>query len=282
MSNFTALKTWTKQLIRARLLPWLLESDLLLTRTVARQSLLGFLDAVSPVATNHKLIRIGGDGDGGYLVPDDLIGIKVCFSPGVSEVADFELALAALGIQCFLADYSVDVPPKQHPLFTFDKKFLGATDDDVFIRLETWLRRAPDNDNDMILQMDIEGAEYGVILNASDAMLARFRILVVEFHELQGLTDKLGFELINLTFQKLLRQFDIVHIHPNNCRRPVVFNECQIPPVMEFTFLRKDRVAARAPASIFPHSLDRRNLPDVDDISLPGCWFDRSLRSGRG
>ena len=30
---------------------------------------------------------IGGAGDGGYLVPDDLDGIEYCFSPGVNLIS---------------------------------------------------------------------------------------------------------------------------------------------------------------------------------------------------
>lgn len=68
---------------------------------VELEKLQEFLGAVRPKKTNHLLIRIGGEGDGGYLVPDDLGGINSCFSPGVSFVADFELALAQGGGSVF-------------------------------------------------------------------------------------------------------------------------------------------------------------------------------------
>src|SRR5580692_6161639 len=64
-----------------------------------------------PVLTDKKLIRVGGDEDGGYLVPDDIDGIVACFSPGVGPVAAFEGALASRGINCYLADGSVAAPP---------------------------------------------------------------------------------------------------------------------------------------------------------------------------
>ncbi|WP_294610046.1 hypothetical protein [uncultured Roseovarius sp.] len=35
--------------------------------------------------TPARLVRIGGDGDGGYMMPDDFDGITHCFSPGVAE-----------------------------------------------------------------------------------------------------------------------------------------------------------------------------------------------------
>jgi len=62
------------------------------------------------------------------------------------------------------------------------------------------------------------------------------------------LLDKFGFELIKLTFQKLLKDFKIVHINPNNFSEPIRY---EISPEMEFTFLRKDRVTSKIPAMGF-------------------------------
>jgi len=99
-------------------------SDMAQVRALARK--------LRPVNTDHPLVRLGGASDGGYLVPDDFNGLAACFSPGVSEIADFELELANRGIPCFLADYSVSAPPVAHPLFHFEKKFLGSEDNEIF------------------------------------------------------------------------------------------------------------------------------------------------------
>lgn len=42
------------------------------------------------VPDSKDLIRLGPNGDGGYLVPDDLTGIEACFSPGVCATSEFE------------------------------------------------------------------------------------------------------------------------------------------------------------------------------------------------
>jgi hypothetical protein len=250
-----------------------LGNDLRLGQTTPVPLLEAFFKAVHPVTTNHRLIRIGGDADGGYLIPDDLAGIQNCFSPGVSDVADFELALAERGIRCLLADYSVNQPPVEHSKFHFEKKFLGIDNDEIFTTLESWIERNNPDSSDMILQMDIEGAEYGVISDTSHATLGRFRILVIEFHELSTLLDRQGYELINNSFRKLLRQFDIVHAHTNNYAKSSVYKTFEIPPVIEFTFLRKDRISTRQPTTVFPHPLDHKNVPDRPDIVLPKCWY---------
>jgi hypothetical protein len=251
----------------------LLANRIWLDKATPEDRIRAFMAATRPVSTNRPLVRLGGDTDGGYLLPDDLQGIEVCFSPGVSNVATFEEDLAGRGIRCFLADYSVDAPPVSNDLFDFEKKYLGPSDTDMFMTLDSWVKRKAPGTSDSILQMDIEGAEYGVIYEASAEVLRRFRILIIEFHRLETLYDRMGFEMLSLTFGKLLRDFEVVHIHPNNCAQPVNLGAVAIPPIMEFTFLRRDRITSRVPAGVFPHPLDKTNVPDRPDFALPACWY---------
>lgn len=251
----------------------LLKQNLLLTRPTAKQKIIEFIASVRPVRTNRSLIRLGGSGDGGYLVPDDLEGISTCFSPGVSEIATFEENLAKRGVKCFLADYSVDAPPVENPLFDFEKRYLGPSETDVFMTLENWIQRRAPQETDMILQMDIEGAEYGVIFNTSVDTFRKFRIIVIEFHKLDALVEKMGYELIRLAFTKLLEAFSVVHIHPNNTCKPLYYQGLSIPPILEFTFLRNDRITTTEPVMEFPHRLDCPCVPSVKDFALPRCWY---------
>jgi len=226
-----------------------------------------------PLDCGKELIRIGGIGDGGYLVPNDLEGIKYCFSPGVNTISDFENHLADSGIQSFLADYSVDVPPVLRPELVFDKKFLGSTDRGKFITLAAWKEKyIPDYTGDLILQMDIEGYEYQVIFSTPDKLLDQFRILIIEFHRLDRLFEPVFFEFINSCFEKILGYFHVAHIHPNNCCGSVKKGGIEIPKVMEFTFLNKKRVNQTRSALTFPHKLDHPNTSNKD-IHLPPCWY---------
>lgn len=251
----------------------LLSLGLTYGRTADPRAIERFLEMVRPIETQHELIRLGGDADGGYLVPDDLDGIGACFSPGVSVVARFEEDLAARGIKCFLADASVAAPPVKNDLFDFERKFLGPTSTDEFMTLDDWVDRKAPGESDFILQMDIEGAEYGVLLSASRETLRKFRIIVIEFHGLPRIYDRTGIELISLAFSKLLTDFDPVHIHPNNNGATVKFGKFETPRLAEFSFLRRDRIKSRRYATHFPHHLDRKNVPDRPDLHLPACWY---------
>jgi hypothetical protein len=235
---------------------------------------LGLIRKLRPQNCGKELIRIGGSGDGGYLVPDDLDGIEYCFSPGVNTISDFENQLADLGIRSFLADYSVDVPPVIRPEFTFDKKYLGPTDSGKFFTLASWKDKYLKNyAGDLLLQMDIEGGEYPVILNSPSELLNQFRIIVIEFHSLDRLFDPLVFGLFSSCFEKLLESFCVVHIHPNNYYGCVKSWNIEIPRIMEFTFLNRKRVTIATPALAFPNKLDAPNVPHRKNLRLPACWY---------
>jgi hypothetical protein len=237
-------------------------------------SVLGLIRKLRPLDCGKPLVRIGAMGDGGYLVPDDLDGVEYCFSPGVNTISDFENQLANRGIKSFLADYSVEKPPIMRPEFTFDKKFLGATNNDQFFTLASWKDKyLRGYSGDLILQMDIEGAEYEVILNAPDVLLSQFRILVIEFHSLDRLFDPFEFRLYSSCFEKLLKSFCVVHIHPNNFYGSVKRGEIEIPRLMEFTFLNRARIDSTSPVRTIPNVLDLTNVAHRRDLRLPKCWY---------
>jgi Flp pilus assembly protein TadD len=242
-------------------------------KSIERKKIEEFLKLVKPINTNHNLIRVGGETDGGYLIPNDIENIYACFSPGVSDNTNFENDLTRKGIKCFLADYSVEKPPINNAFFDFEKKYLGDKNDDIYITLESWVKSKAANHNEFILQMDIEGSEYPVIASTPIEILNKFRILVIEFHRLDSLFDIRKFNSIDLVFKKLLKNFDVVHIHPNNCNKPTEYEGIVIPPYMEFTFIRKDRVAKKNNQISFPHKLDRPNIASFNDYPLPKCWY---------
>jgi hypothetical protein len=226
-----------------------------------------------PLDTEHPLIRLGGTGDGGYLLPDDLKGVVACFSPGVDDRATFETDLIKRGISCFLADASVDGAPITGDKVHFTKKFLGVTNNDRTITLDDWVDANEPGNDDLLLQMDIEGAEWPVLLNVSRDTLRRFRIMVVELHDLERLMDKHAFVIIKSVFERLLEDFYIVHNHPNNYGRSVRCHSLIIPRVLEMTLIRKDRVRSTKFARTFPHPLDAKNDINRPDMPLPPQWF---------
>jgi hypothetical protein len=228
-----------------------------------------------PLSIDKELIRLGPKGDGGYLVPNDLTGIQACFSPGVNFESGFEQDCAALGMKVFLADKSVDGPAVKNEWFHFTKKFVGVTTNDDFMTLANWVTSSlPEKNTDLLLQIDIEGYEYEVFLSTSDALMQRFRIIVAEFHSLHLLWSWPFFQLAGRAFEKILQTHSCVHIHPNNHESHIKMNGLDIPRVMEFTFLRNDRIENPSYQNKFPHPLDDDNNPNQIGLSLPKCWYE--------
>jgi len=228
--------------------------------------------SMHPITTEKKLIRMGPNGDGGYLVPDDIEGIEACFSPDVAYVSGFEKACIERGISVFMADRAVQQTAEPHPDFNFLERYVGVTTNQHFITMDGWVNQSLSNsDSELLLQMDIEGYEYENILNMSDQLMQRCRIIVVEFHRMHMLYSSPFFFLASRVFSKLAQTHACLHIHPNNCATPVYRMGLAIPRVMEFTFLRRDRFSTSTPNHTFPHPLDVDNT-DNEPVELPECW----------
>lgn len=245
--------------------------------------MLAVFDVLKPKASATPLVRIGGDRDGSYLVPgDDLEGITACFSPGANKTKFFEDYLTdQYGISSHMCDFSCTVDQFHTPLRegkqTFVKKWLDVTADEDNIVLADWIQeQAPTGD--LLLQMDIEGAEYRNILAASDETLARFRVMVLEIHGLGRMTNAsvLG-TVIGPFFAKLARNFTTVHAHPNNCCGDFTIpgTDVRVPNILELTLVRHDRFRAAPGVPELPHRLDiGRNVSHKPPLFLSDAWVD--------
>lgn len=248
---------------------------------------------MKPKPSPYRLKRVGGNCDGSYLIPDDLEGIDSCFSPGVNNFKNFEDELTDVyGIKCHMCDYSSDVTQLKTPLRegmqTFKKKWLDIDGGADSISLEEWVQElSPVSDHDLLLQMDIEGAEYRNILDCKDSVLKRFRIIVIELHGLTVANDAVKFEIeLGPLLRKIDNNFICVHAHPNNCCGDFLLGETgiNIPNVHELTFLRRDRFEkVDMPAwykPLIPHPLDIScNVRGNPPLFLSEAWCSNGSRS---
>ncbi len=252
---------------------------------ISRDDALRIFDILRPQPSPFPLIRLGDGGDGSYLVPDDLQGISGCLSPGVNNFKHFEDELATrYGISSDMFDGSSDAECLATPLIhgqqTFTKTWLDSDDKPNSISIGTWLKSKPEQFQDFILQMDIEGAEYRNILNTSRVDLKRFRIIILELHRLAaGFSRPRIFHHVLMPFlEKLSQDFVCVHAHPNNVTytySPPSLG-IRIPSILEITLLRRDRLELQPtthhrPVSL-PHRLDITNVPGRIPLALSREW----------
>lgn len=254
----------------------LLSKDYVLADKTPTEDVLAFIKKLRPQHVGIDLMRMGSEKDGGYLVPDDTEGIKACFSPGVNKVSEFEMDCHKRQMKIFLADKSVDKPrlDLKESEYHFLKKFVGCLNNDDFITLDDWAAMMDtEAGEELMLQMDIEGAEYVTLINTSEALLKSFRIVVLEIHSLQKLWNQEFYKLASAAFDKLLQHHTCVHIHPNNHGTIVEHEGIEIPTVMEMTFIRNDRVKEKQAHTVFPHPLDADNSNNRNPMVLPEIWY---------
>ena len=244
-----------------------------------------------------------------------LNSIKYCFSPGTAYDASFESDLSKnYNIKSFMADASVKGPPTIDKNFNFIKKFLssstedkiiykdtnlnynikkdeqlrkkrerkkgGGTDNCVsYITLSQWIKNYSKefklSDNNMVLQMDIESSEYEVLTYETSRILAKFSIMVIEFHSLNNIFERYFFVMLKAIFEKIYNNFFICHAHPNNNAGISNINGVEVPNTLEITFIRKDfaqKLKLKTPKQI-PNLLDKKNNKDMPDIVLPANWY---------
>jgi hypothetical protein len=238
---------------------------------------------IIPRSSGFQLIRVGAHADGGYLIPDDLSEIEACFSPGVDNFKDFEDDLTNIyGIKAFMCDYTSDAEKLRTPLIPgmqfFDKKWLDIIADENNNDINDWVLRNSLPDSDLILQMDIEGAEYRNLLHASSTTISRFRIVVAEFHGLENLADPRFLNgIFGPTISRIASSFSCVHAHANNCCGNTCYGEdLVIPNVVELTFLRNDRLRQVHAPLVLPHPLDANNVPGNPPLPLEGIWLENA------
>ena len=244
----------------------------------SKSSLREALTLLTPWDSGIPLVRVGGDGDGGYLLPDDLSDIASLFSPGVSQTWDFERHVAAQhGITSYMIDGSVDAPADLTSMQHFQRLWLGPKSRGDVISLADWVAaKRADSDGDLLLQMDIEGSEYQVLSKTPLETLKRFRIVVVEFHGLDwmNISPVLKCRILP-ALRKMAVDFEVVHVHPNNCCGVTMAHGIPVPKVLEVTYLRRDRVRLNNVRAHLPHELDRDCVPTMPSVVLNLGWPQR-------
>lgn len=235
-----------------------------LSRSATRSEVLELLAQLWPTYDPTRLARYGDDGDGGYLMPDDLTGIVGCISPGVADSVSFELHLADLGIESLMVDASIEQLPRTVPGAAFSRKFVGARTEGDLVTLTDLVATIPDGD--LILQLDIEGDEYLALAATSSQVLERARIIVIELHHLYNLFEPVQSALMHDALRRVLSTHGVAHLHANNMDGFLRVGGVTIPRAMEVTFVRRDAMLSSGARVQLPHPLDHPCVPDRPDV----------------
>lgn len=235
-----------------------------------------FLELCKIRTCSVELIRVGSKNDGGYLIPKLGKDYDLVISGGIESNSDFEMELAKAGARVIAADFSIDKLPREHPEIKFYKKYISdLTLGEKLVSLDDLIGEHAEQSKNPFLKLDIEGGEWSALLSIRTETLASFSTLVIEFHWMENAENSQALNVIKQVFTKILFDFDLVHVHPNNNAKAVKLFDNEVPNVFEATFLNKRENGHSAVARKLNSGLDADNNPDLSGFGLSNLWFER-------
>lgn len=223
------------------------------------------------LSDEYSLLRIGRKNDGGYVMTRPFSDCKIAYSIGICDDVSWDLAMVEYGYEIYQYDHTIVQLPVENPHFHWIQEGLGATDEGVIRSLATILSENGHQDtNGMLLKMDIEGCEWGVLSTCSEQLLSQFDQIVIELHNLTSTENRAailsGLELLNKTHV-------VTHLHANNYEAVIFCGELVTPNVLEVTYLNRKKVNSTDTYTniITPIDLDSPNRWDKPDLWL-GEW----------
>ena len=237
-----------------------------------------------------NLVRLGKDNDGGYLICKNSLENSSCLiSFGIKDDYSFEEDFKNINnSKIFAFDPSVTYKTFFKKIITslinlnlkffysnilnylnfkkffnnkenyFFKKKIGKGGNIIYpyISIDDVVKLAKkENNSQIFFKVDIEGSEYSIL----DDLIKYSNIisgLAIEFHQCDLHMERIV---------KFIKNFNLtlVHIHPNNWEENGIND---IPSVLELTFSSNPELVSNDVS--FPHKLDQRNNPNVEDIEL--------------
>lgn len=223
------------------------------------------------LADGFELLRVGGRNDGGYLMAEPGQN-GIAYSLGIAEEVSWDLEMAGRGFEIWQYDGSVAAPPVNHAKFNFSKLFITGQEPclDGFVTLPDLLAANCHTDReDLVLQMDIEGAEWQVLANIAESALNSFRQIILEIHT--PLTEIMQLPRRNAILRRLGRSHQVIHAHVNNCSPTLFFGAQPFWTVIELTYLRRGNIKFNLSPHDYPLPLDAPCEPRRTEIR-PGKW----------
>jgi hypothetical protein len=221
----------------------------------------------------QQLNRIGGANGGGYLMSPDLTNVVGAVSIGVGPDVSWDVDVARHGVKVVMFDPTVRRLPAKVPNGVFHRIGVSGRVDarSRFRPLKELVAIAGfPGGADLLLKMDVEGAEWSAISSLEDDELAAYRQVVVEMHDFSRLADPARSAEVLRTLRMLAVGHVPVHIHANNYSRLLKFDDDWFPDVVEVSYVRRDQAGEARPAVRVRSPLDGPSDPRVEEIDLEG------------
>ena len=228
---------------------------------------------IRPYTTSATLMRVGDEGDGGYVMADHFT-TTTAISIGIGGNVSWDLAMSSRGYSIAMFDPTIAAEPATVPNATFHRIGLGTPVQSAASGLELesleQLRTRtgiPEVEN-ATLKIDVEGAEWDALIDI--ASFDQYEQIVIEMHDLARLSDEDSARNVLAVLANIHSSHVPIHVHANNEAPVVPFGTYWLPEVLEVTYLRRTDATAITPAVELSPEHDQPSIVRFADLSLVG------------
>ncbi len=214
-------------------------------------------------------VRIGRNNDGGYIMLDDFSEDMKAYSIGICDDMSWDKDIhEKYGMDVYMYDHTVPYAPEKIDGCYFYQKGIAAEDrGGSFLSLRSMLKQHGDERSDnLVLKMDVEGAEWDVLNAVNEEDINRFCQIVIEFH---GMTELSNREKMICALKKINRTHQAVW--GNNYAPAEWGGSVLMPMSLEVCYVRKKSYDLENRDAFFPTELDMPNFSIKRDYML-GNW----------
>lgn len=218
---------------------------------------------------DNRVIRLGSMSDGGYIMLNSFEKKNgIAYSFGISNDVSWDDAIANKGYDVWQYDHTIERLPYKRNEFHYFKEGISGQDemDRPLKTLEYFLKKNGHiNKRNLILKMDVEGAEWDFLETVTPSVLKQFDQIVFEMHNIVRTVD--SHRILQL-LKKLNETHSLIHIHGNNTGYQLKIGDTIFPDVIETTYVNKENYDLIDDENMsFPTGIDAscdRNRKDVD------------------
>ena len=191
-----------------------------------------------------------------------LRGGCIAYSFGINDDVSWDLDMAQHGYDIFMYDPPVDTLPAESDKFHFFKEGVFGVEvpEKSLHTLDYFIKRnGHENKSNMILKMDVEGAEWSFLSTVTSETLNQFDQMVFEFHDLTEPKDQSVMNATLACINKINRTHSLVHLHGNSCGVSLILDDkILFPDTLELTYVKTSNYELVDDENIYlPISLDR-------------------------
>ena len=202
-------------------------------------------------------ILIGRRMDGSYVILDDFKNVRVAYSFGIRREIQFDKNLADRGIDVYMYDHTIDSLPYENDKFHWKK--IGITGKNKSNNLlksleELIIENGHSSEENMILKMDVEHAEWESLKDISFKILNQFKYILIEYHfKNESLANEtlLYYNVI----KKIHKTHQVFYLRCHNLYSVVNFGNNRFCKYLEVSYIIKKDYEFTNDPSIYPINL---------------------------